>query len=85
MPERLLADIVDLTLEEVVKRTGWRPWRVMLVHFIDQRVRRVAIARATKAKETIKRKKLRAAAETIRKAKEEALQAVGGPSSDGDD
>lgn len=75
MPERLLADLVDLTLEEVVEKTGWRPWRAMLVHYLDQRIRRVAIARAKKCKETNRRKKLKAAAEARRKAKEEARRA----------
>ena len=72
LPESLFADLVDLTLEEVVKQTRWKPSRLFLTVLIEQRIRRDALSRAKKAKETIRRNKLKAAAEARRKAKEEA-------------
>lgn len=76
MGERLLADLVDLTLQEVVDQTRWRPSRQFLMILLEQRIRRDALAKAKKAKETIRRKKLKAAAEARRKAKEEAARSV---------
>lgn len=72
LPERLLADLVDLTLEEVIARTRWRPSRSFLMLFLDNRIRRDAIARAKKCKTTIRKKKAKLAAEARRKAKEAA-------------
>lgn len=70
LSERLIADLVDLTLKEVVKQTRWRPCRPLLMLLLEQRIRREALAKAKKAKETIRRKKVRIAAEARRKAKE---------------
>jgi len=76
LSERLLADLVDLTLEEVVRQTRWRPCRLLLMLLLEQRIRREALAKAKKAKETIRRKKLRTAAEARRKAKEGSASGV---------
>ena len=78
LAERLFADLVDLTLDEVVERTRWRPWRSWLMFLLEQRIRRDAIAKDKKRKATIKSKKLKAAAEARRKAKEAAAKDVVG-------
>lgn len=77
LPERLFADLVDLTLTEVVERTRWRPSRSFLMLLLEQRIRRDAIAKAKKSKATIRKKKARLAAEARRKAKEERGNASG--------
>lgn len=77
LAESLFADLVDLTLTEVVERTRWRPSRSFLMLLLEQRIRRDAIARAKKAKATIRRKKAKLAAEARRKAKEAPGDTVG--------
>ena len=81
--EALFADLVDLTLEEVVSRTKWRPSRSWLTILLEQRIRRDAIARNKKRKATIRSQKLKAAAEARVKAKRDGARDVGRPAVEG--